>query len=395
MKKNIFTSILVLSFFVFFSGNSVYSSPEEQNIKLKYDVNVNAVIIPVFALDKKGNPVFDLKKKDLVLYVEGNPVKINSLSRYSLEEEEKYSEKVKKTIKIPVEEIEKVVRERYIFILIDSVFNSREGYRRTKEIAEIVVNDYSEAYNELKRNFDFVGREMDKEEIKFAKTLEKGEKMIKGNSINGQEAFNLFQTFGYPVEMTKEIANEKNIKISVDFDKEYSKAEKEHQELSRTASAGKFKGGLADASEETKRLHTAAHLLLAALRQVLGDHVEQKGSNITAERLRFDFSHDSKMTDEEKEKVEKIVNQEIEKKLPVACREMTLAEAKKIGAQGVFESKYGEKVNVYTVGNEAEVVSREICGGPHVKNTSSLGKFKIKKEQSSSAGVRRIKAILG
>ena len=139
MKKNIFTSILVLSFFVFFSGNSVYSSPEEQNIKLKYDVNVNAVIIPVFALDKKGNPVFDLKKKDLVLYVEGNPVKINSLSRYSLEEEEKYSEKVKKTIKIPVEEIEKVVRERYIFILIDSVFNSREGYRRTKEIAEKLI----------------------------------------------------------------------------------------------------------------------------------------------------------------------------------------------------------------------------------------------------------------
>jgi len=264
----------------------------------------------------------------------------------------------------------------------------------TKEISKVVINDYSGAYPELKKNSDYILTEMEKEEEKFLLTLEKGEKMIKGQSINGEEAFNLFQTFGYPVEMTEEIAKEKNIKLSQNFINEFNEATKKHQELSRTASAGKFKGGLADASEETMKLHTAAHLLLAALRQVLGDHVEQKGSNITAERLRFDFSHFNKMTNEEKNEVEKIINEAIEKKLPVNCREMTVAEAKEFGAQGVFESKYDEKVKVYIIGDNENVASKEICGGPHVENTSSLGKFKIKKEQSSSAGVRRIKAIL-
>ena len=169
---------------------------------------------------------------------------------------------------------------------------------------------------------------------------------------------------------------------------------KKHQQLSRTASAGKFKGGLADASDETTRLHTAAHLLLESLRRVLGEHVYQKGSNITAERLRFDYSHGDKMTDEEKRKVEEMVNEQIQKKLPVSLEEMRLEDAKKIGAMGVFESKYGEKVKVYIIGKNDDIFSKEICGGPHIKNTSELGKFKIKKEQSSSAGVRRIKAVL-
>ncbi len=265
----------------------------------------------------------------------------------------------------------------------------------TKEVSKVVMHDYMEAYPELGRNADFIIGEFKKEEAKFAVTLEKGEKMIKGESLNGEEAFNLFQTFGYPVEMTKEIAEERNIKLSDKFDEEYDSAMKKHQELSRTASAGKFKGGLADAGEETKKLHTTAHLLLASLRKVLGDHVTQKGSNITAERLRFDFSHSEKMTDEEKTEVEKLVNEAINKDMEVTMEEMPLDVAKEKGAMGVFESKYGEKVKVYKISKGSEVVSYEICGGPHVDKTGELGKFKIKKEGSSSAGVRRIKAVLG
>jgi len=168
----------------------------------------------------------------------------------------------------------------------------------------------------------------------------------------------------------------------------------EHQELSRTASAGMFKGGLADTSEQTVKYHTAAHLMLAALRKVLGEHVTQKGSNITAERLRFDFSHPQKMTEEEIKKVEDLVNEKIQAGLPVKIEEMSLEEAKTQGATGVFESKYGERVKVYTIGEGKNIFSREICGGPHVERTGLLGKFKIVKEESSSAGVRRIKAVL-
>ena len=276
----------------------------------------------------------------------------------------------------------------------------------TKEVAKIVVHDYFKTYPELRENVDFIINNFKEEEEKFSKTLERGEKQITGDMIDGQMAFNLFQTYGYPFEMTEEIAVEKNIKISKNFKKEFDEEMKRHQELSRTASAGKFKGGLADAGEDTKKLHTAAHLLLAALRKVLGDHVVQKGSNITAERLRFDFSHGEKMTDEQKQKVEELVNKAIEKNLPVKCEEMSLDEAKKQNAMGVFESKYGEKVKVYTIGNSSATsagsgqtsseppFSREICGGPHVEKTGVLGSFKIKKEGSSSAGVRRIKAIL-
>ncbi len=263
-----------------------------------------------------------------------------------------------------------------------------------KNIAQIVIDDYKDIYAELDRNSAFILNETEQEELKFQKTLEKGEKQIVGEIINGETAFNLFQTFGYPKEMTLEIAEEKGIKLTENFDKEFEEASVKHQDLSRTASAGKFKGGLADSSEETTNLHTAAHLLLEALRRVLGNHVEQKGSNITAERLRYDFSHGEKMSDEQKLAVENMVNEIIKKDLPVTCDEMSLADAKASGANGIFVSKYGERVKVYTVGEGDSVYSKEICGGPHVERTGAMGVFKIQKEESSSAGVRRIKATL-
>ena len=270
----------------------------------------------------------------------------------------------------------------------------------TKEVAEIVINDYKDIYGELEKNKDFILFEMEKEEKKFQKTLKKGLKefitttkivQARAKIISKQDAFKLYQSYGFPIEMTEELAAEKGLVVDSDgFKKELQK----HQELSRTASAGKFKGGLADSSEETTKLHTAAHLLLESLRKVLGDHVYQRGSNITAERLRFDFNHDEKLSDQEKQVVEDMVNEQISKKLDVTVQEMSLKEAKRQGATGVFESKYGEKVKVYTIGKDANVFSMEICGGPHVENIGNLGKFKIKKEKSSSAGVRRVKAVL-
>ncbi|MBL7155252.1 MAG: alanine--tRNA ligase [Candidatus Portnoybacteria bacterium] len=269
----------------------------------------------------------------------------------------------------------------------------------TKEIAQVVIDDYKDVYPELEKNKDFVLNNLDEEEAKFNRTLEKGLKKINETikvflnkklfyeKLPGRVAFDLYQTDGFPIEMTEEIAKERGIDVDRE---EFNQELKKHQELSRTASAGKFKSGLADDSKETKKLHTAAHLLLAALRKVLGKHVVQKGSNITAERLRFDFSHGEKLTDEQKQKVEKLVNEAIKKDLPVRCEEMSLDEAKKQGAMGVFKSKYGDKVKVYSIGD----YSKEICAGPHVERTSQLGHFKITKEQSSSAGVRRIKAVL-
>ncbi len=263
----------------------------------------------------------------------------------------------------------------------------------TKEVAKIIIHDYKDEYPELDRNANFIIENLKEEEAKFRKTLERGLRefeKIKGN-INGKTAFDLYQSYGFPIEMTEEIVKSKNMKVDVDgFKTELEK----HQELSRTASAGKFKGGLADAGEETVKLHTAAHLLLTALRKVLGDHVTQKGSNITAERLRFDFAQPEKMTAEQIAEVEKLVNEAIEKKLPVKFEEMSLDEARKYGAMGVFESKYGERVKVYIIGEGDDIFSKEICGGPHVENTGILGKFRIVKEESSSAGVRRIKAVL-
>jgi alanyl-tRNA synthetase len=259
----------------------------------------------------------------------------------------------------------------------------------TKQIAEIVIEIYEDVYAEVEKNKSRILGEMEKEEEKFRATLASGLKEFeKLPVITGKDAFNLYQTYGFPLEMTEELAKEKGIEINK---LEFAAELKKHQELSRTASAGMFKGGLADASEKTTQLHTAAHLMLAALRQVLGTQVLQRGSNITEERLRFDFSHNAKLTPEQIAAVEKIVNEQIQKKLPVVCEEMTLDEAKKQDAMGIFESKYGEKVKVYTIGD----FSKEICGGPHVQNTGELGTFKIKKEESSSAGVRRIKAVLG
>jgi len=266
---------------------------------------------------------------------------------------------------------------------IDKVF--------TNELAELIIDQYKEEYPELEENKDKILLELEKEEVQFNKTLEKGlkefNKLIEKNNLDGKQAFNLFSTYGFPLEMTLELAKEKDLNLSKeDYEKEFIK----HQELSRTASAGMFKGGLANDGEMSKKYHTATHLLQQALRDVLGNHVEQKGSNITEKRLRFDFSHDNKLTDEEKEKVENIVNEKIQKGLDISYEEMSIEDAKKNGAIGLFDSKYNEKVKVYSIGN----YSKEICGGPHIKNTKELGVFKIKKEQSSSSGVRRIKAIL-
>jgi alanyl-tRNA synthetase len=252
------------------------------------------------------------------------------------------------------------------------------------------IDYYSDIYD-IKEKQEEILAEIEKEEEKFSQTLEKGikefEKMSADNLISGKEAFILFSSYGFPYEMTEELATEKGIEINKkEFDGEFEK----HQALSRTASAGKFKGGLADSSDETKKLHTVAHLMLEALRQVLGDHVQQKGSNITAERLRFDFTHGEKMTDEQKKQVEDLVNEQIQKGLDVKVEEMSLDDAKNAGATGVFEHKYGDKVKVYSIGD----FSKEICGGPHVETIKDLGHFKIKKEESSSAGVRRIKAVL-
>ncbi|MBT7102544.1 alanine--tRNA ligase [archaeon] len=255
-----------------------------------------------------------------------------------------------------------------------------------KEILEI-YDDYDILQNNKQKIID----ELNKEEDKFEKTLEKGLRIFNKHSdqnIDGKTSFLLFQSYGFPIEMTIELAKEKGIEVDEEgFKKEFE----QHQKLSQTASAGKFKSGLADNSEQTTKLHTACHLLNQALREVLNDkEIFQKGSNITPERLRFDFNFDRKLTDEEKKAIEDLVNKKIQENIPVELEELSIDEAKQKGAQGIFDSKYGDKVKVYSIGN----FSKEICAGPHIKNTSELGTFKIKKEQSSGSGVRRIKAVL-
>jgi alanyl-tRNA synthetase len=205
--------------------------------------------------------------------------------------------------------------------------------------------------------------------------------------LSGKDAFDLFTTYGFPFEMTQELAREAGLTFD---EEEFQNEFKKHQELSRTASTGKFKGGLADHGEMSVKYHTATHLLHQALREVLGKHVFQKGSNITAERLRFDFSHGEKMKPEEIQSAEDLVNQKIQAALPVTYEDLPVEEARQRGAIGLFEEKYGDKVRVYKIGD----FSLEFCGGPHVTNTAELGRFKITKEEASSAGVRRIKAIL-
>ena len=265
-------------------------------------------------------------------------------------------------------------------------------------LAGQAIKIYADAYPEISLKQGLISDIMQKEEERFNQTLGKGlkefEKIKSGAVISGKDAFNLYQTYGFPIEITEELAKEKGLGLDGEgFEREL----KSHQELSRTASAGMFKSGLADHSEQVVKYHTATHLLLAALKKVLGDSdISQKGSNITGERARFDFSFPRKLSKEELEKVEKLVNQKIQENLAVKCREMPLKEAEEEGASGVFGERYGEVVKVYTIFNEetGEVFSKEICAGPHVKRTLELGVFKIAKEESSGAGVRRIKAVL-
>ena len=262
----------------------------------------------------------------------------------------------------------------------------------TTKLASVVIDNFELVYTEFNASWKRVVSELEKEEKKFRKTLEQGlREFSKLKAVTGKDAFNLYQTYGFPIEMSQELAKESDLVVN---EEEFKNEFQKHQDLSRTASAGMFKGGLADASTETVRLHTAAHLMLEALRRVLGDHIQQKGSNITAERLRFDFSHGEKVTPEQIAEVEKIVNEQIQKKLPVHFEELPLEEARAVGATGVFEHKYGDKVKVYFIGNSDNYYSKEICGGPHVSNTNELGQFKIIKEESVSAGVRRIKAVV-
>lgn len=261
-------------------------------------------------------------------------------------------------------------------------------------LAELIINQYSKYYHELERNRQNILDVLKNEKIKFNKTLEKGlrefEKAIqniKDNKIDKDIAFKLYDTYGFPIELTQELAKESGLEVDVQgFNEKF----KEHQEKSRAGSNQKFKGGLASTGDMEIKYHTATHLLNAALKKVLGEHVHQKGSNITAERMRFDFSHDEKMTPEQKQEVEDLVNKYISMAIPVEKLEMKKEDAVKMGAEAMFMDRYADIVTVYKIGD----VSLEVCGGPHVKNTSELGKFKIKKEESSSAGVRRIKAVL-
>jgi alanyl-tRNA synthetase len=270
------------------------------------------------------------------------------------------------------------------------------------DVAEVVIETYGERYPGLIDARETIHDGLLIEEQKFRRTLVRGlqevEKLAKQPVVSGREVFGLFETYGFPLELAVEvIESNPEAKLAPEWKAEYQKAEKEHQDLSRKGAEQKFAGGLADHSAETTRLHTAAHLLMEALRRVLGDHVSQRGSNITKERLRLDFSQPEALTGDQIAEVERIVNKQIEEDLPVHFEEMTLDEAKKAGAVGVFEHKYGERVKVYFVGEperEGGYFSIEICGGPHVTHTGELGKFRIAKESSSSGGVRRIRAVL-
>ena len=265
------------------------------------------------------------------------------------------------------------------------------------KIASLLISKYQKYYKELEDNRDVVLNVLQDEKKRFSKTLEKGlrefEKITRNKeNISGEVAFHLFDTYGFPLELTVELARERNLEVDVlGFNEKF----REHQEKSRTASAGKFKGGLAGNSEIETRYHTATHLLNAALKVVVGPEVHQRGSNITDERMRFDFSCDHKLSDEEKKKTEDLVNEWINADLEVKVEEMPKEEAIKSGAECMFIEKYPDIVTVYSIGNDNYgVISKELCGGPHVKRTSELPKFKIKKEEASSAGVRRIKAVL-
>ena len=274
------------------------------------------------------------------------------------------------------------------------------------DIVDLYINYYSYDYDILVKNREQIKSDLIAEVEKFAKAIDQGykefEKVVAGierhkqfakegevveNIISGKAAFRLFDTFGFPIELTKELATERGYEVDIAG---FEEANLKHQELSRSASAGAFKGGLADSSYENAKLHTATHIMLAGLKKMFGNQVEQKGSNITPERLRFDFNLDHKMTPEEIKQLEDFVNEVISRNIDVTSEELSLEEARAHGAHGIFDSKYGDKVKVYTIGD----VDKQICGGPHAKNTGDLHHFKITKEESSSSGIRRIKAIL-
>ncbi len=269
------------------------------------------------------------------------------------------------------------------------------------ELIDLNIDTLKEMYPELHQNSNKIKSVIIEEKDKFEKTLERGEREFNKivnrmkndgkDTISGQDLFTLYETYGFPPEVTQDLAREAGLKVDTT---EFNKLFKEHQEKSRMGSEQKFKGGLAGTGEQEVRYHTATHLLNAALKVILGKDVHQKGSNITPERMRFDFSCDHKLTDDEKKKVEDLVNEWIAQGLDVKCEEMKKDDAIKSGAECMFIEKYPDIVTVYSIGNDKETVSKELCGGPHVKNTSELGHFKIKKEEASSAGVRRIKAIL-
>ena len=262
--------------------------------------------------------------------------------------------------------------------------------------AEILISIYEEDYPELREHHDFIIEQLAKEIETFSKTIDKGTKLAtkvmdalpEGGMVSGEDAFHLYDTYGFPLELTIELAAERGLSVdTADYEVRFAK----HQELSRAGAEKRFKGGLSDSSEETARLHTATHLLHGALRKVLGDSVYQRGSNITPERLRFDFNFERKMTPEEIAEVEAIVNKAIAEEIDVVCKEMPIEEARGMGAVGIFDDKYGDRVKVYIMGD----YDTELCGGPHAANTRELQAFKIQKEKSSSAGVRRIVAVIG
>lgn len=278
--------------------------------------------------------------------------------------------------------------------------NKDQGYVLRRLIRRAIVQG-----RKLKLENNFTGslvgdggakNELEQEETKFRKTLENGLKILLNKAdLDGKMIFDLYQTYGIPVEIVLEELNSLDRRVEDSELDEFRRLLEEHQQKSRTASAGMFKGGLADNKVETTRLHTAAHLLLAALRDLLSEDIEQKGSNITEERLRFDFNYPEKLTEEQIKKIEDLINAKVSANLPVSMQEMDVEDAKKSGATGSFHDRYGDKVKIYNIGQDGEQpFSREICGGPHVKNTSELGHFKIIKEESSSSGVRRIKAVL-
>jgi alanyl-tRNA synthetase len=403
---------------IFYWKDNSKKPPKEFNPKEKNWVEIWNDVLMQYTKDKKGN-YKEAKQKniDTGMGVERTLTILNNLEdNYRAEMWKPIIEIIEVLSKKPYEKNKKEMRiiadhiKAATFIINDGIqpSNSEQGYvlrrliRRAiiyakklelKNFTSELVNSIKKIYPEYNLKEKIIKETLKKEEEKFNRTLIRGMNLFnriseKNKELDGKTTFLLFQSYGFPIEMTREIAKERNIKID---EKGYKRELKKHQELSRTATKGKFKSGLQDNSEKTTRLHTAAHLLLAALKKILNKQdIIQRGSNINPERLRLDFSFDRKLTEQEKSDVEKLVNEKIQQAIPIKKEEMSLEQAKLSGATGIFEDKYKDKVSVYTIGD----FSKEICTGPHVKNTRDIGKFKIKKEESSSSGVRRIKAII-